>query len=99
MNDAEFQLFEGFEDDQWWFVGKRLLVRALLGDRAPSGRLLDLGCGIGGLLREFEATARPLDSRPVGTCQRSRSTTSMNHAVIMARTNRSWCKSRAARQG
>ncbi len=57
MNDAEFQLYEGFEDDQWWFVGKRLLVRALLGDRAPSGRLLDLGCGMGGLLREFETTA------------------------------------------
>jgi len=58
MNDAEFQLYEGFEDDQWWFVGKRLLVRALLGDRAPRGRLLDLGCGMGGLLREFEDTAR-----------------------------------------
>ena len=57
MNDAEFQLYEGFEDDQWWFVGKRLLVRALLGNRPPTGRLLDLGCGMGGLLREFEATA------------------------------------------
>ena len=57
MNDAEFQLYEGFEDDQWWFVGKRLLVRALLGDRPPRGRLLDLGCGMGGLLREFESTA------------------------------------------
>ena len=53
MNDAEFQLYEGFEDDQWWFVGKRLLVRALLADRRPRGRLLDLGCGMGGLLREF----------------------------------------------
>lgn len=57
MNDAEFQLYEHFEDDQWWFVGKRLLVRALFGDRLPRGRLLDLGCGMGGLLREFERTA------------------------------------------
>jgi SAM-dependent methyltransferase len=53
MNDAEFQLYEGFEDDQWWFVGKRRLIRALLADPPPHGRLLDLGCGMGGLLREF----------------------------------------------
>lgn len=57
MNDAEFRLYEGFEDDQWWFVGKRLLVRALLGGDPPRGRLLDLGCGMGGLLREFEGSA------------------------------------------
>jgi SAM-dependent methyltransferase len=53
MNDAEFQLYEAFEDDQWWFVGKRRLVRALLADLPPGGRLLDLGCGMGGLLREL----------------------------------------------
>jgi 2-polyprenyl-3-methyl-5-hydroxy-6-metoxy-1,4-benzoquinol methylase len=57
MNDAEFQLYESFEDDQWWFVGKRRLVRALLGE-APRGRILDLGCGMGGVLRDFEAGAR-----------------------------------------
>lgn len=57
MNDAEFQLYEGFEDDQWWFVGKRLLVRALLGAADPSGRVLDLGCGMGGVLRELGRAA------------------------------------------
>lgn len=57
MNDAEFQLYEGFEDDQWWFVGKRLLVRALLGAEDPRGRLLDLGCGMGGVLRELGRAA------------------------------------------
>lgn len=57
MNDAEFQLYEGFEDDQWWFVGKRRLVRALLGAEDPRGRLLDLGCGMGGVLRELGGAA------------------------------------------
>jgi SAM-dependent methyltransferase len=56
VNDAEFQLYEGFEDDHWWFVGKRLLVRALLGE-PPQGRLLDLGCGMGGVLRELDGRA------------------------------------------
>lgn len=58
MNDAEFQLMERLEDAHWWFVGKRLLLRALLGEREPHGRLLDLGCGLGGVLRDFQAAAR-----------------------------------------
>lgn len=52
MNDAEFQALERIEEDHWWFRGKRLLLRALLRDRHP-GRVVDLGCGTGGVLRDW----------------------------------------------
>ena len=54
MNDREFELLDAIEDDHWWFVGKRLLLRSLLRRHAPHGRLLDLGCGTGGVLRDAE---------------------------------------------
>jgi SAM-dependent methyltransferase len=57
VNEAEFQLMERLEDGHWWFVGKRLLLHALFGDREPRGRILDLGCGLGGVLRDFELSA------------------------------------------
>ena len=58
MNEAEFRLMERIEDDHWWFVGKRMLLHALLGDREPRGRFLDLGCGLGAVLRDFRGAAR-----------------------------------------
>jgi len=58
MNQAEFELMERLEDGHFWFVGKRLLLRALLGGRSSGGRLLDLGCGLGGVLADFEAELR-----------------------------------------
>jgi SAM-dependent methyltransferase len=41
------------EEQHWWYVGMRELTAALLGDRAtrPGTRVLDAGCGTGGLLR------------------------------------------------
>jgi SAM-dependent methyltransferase len=58
VNEAEFRLMEQIEDEHWWFVGKRLLLHALLGDRIPRGRFLDLGCGLGAVLRDFRGGAR-----------------------------------------
>lgn len=58
MDAQEFVLLDEIEDDHWWFVGKRLLLRSLLERHAPCGRLLDLGCGTGGVLREV-APDRP----------------------------------------
>jgi SAM-dependent methyltransferase len=58
VNQAEFELMERLEDGHWWFLGKRRLLRALLRDHARRGRVLDLGCGLGGVLREFEGGAR-----------------------------------------
>jgi len=56
MNDAEFRLLDEIEEGHWWFVGKRLILRRLLEGRAP-GRMLDLGCGTGGVLRDWHREA------------------------------------------
>jgi SAM-dependent methyltransferase len=58
VNQAEFELMERLEDGHWWFLGKRRLLGALLRDHARRGRLLDLGCGLGGVLRDFEPDMR-----------------------------------------
>jgi 2-polyprenyl-3-methyl-5-hydroxy-6-metoxy-1,4-benzoquinol methylase len=52
MDDAAIDEMAAFEDHHWWFVGKRLLVSALVGDRLdrPGLRILDVGCGTGGVL-------------------------------------------------
>ncbi|MDE0887249.1 MAG: hypothetical protein OSB70_17135 [Myxococcota bacterium] len=53
MNDREFELLERIEDSHWWFVGKRKILNALLEKDLSSGRMLDLGCGTGGVLRDW----------------------------------------------
>lgn len=52
MNDADFRLMDSIEEDHWWFVGKRLILRAVLDARTDGARILDLGCGTGGVLRD-----------------------------------------------
>ena len=53
MNDQEFRLLDQIEADHWWFVGKRLILRAVLEAGVRGDRLLDLGCGTGGVLRDW----------------------------------------------
>ena len=55
MNDPEFELLDRVESTQWWFVGKRAILRALLRDLPPGQRMLDPGCGTGGILRDWAA--------------------------------------------
>jgi SAM-dependent methyltransferase len=52
MDDAEFELLEKIDDRHWWFLGKRALLHALVPDGSAGRRVLDLGCGTGGLLRD-----------------------------------------------
>jgi len=55
MEDAVYQEFLELERDHWWFQGRRAiftdLLRRFLGEGYdPRRRLLDLGCGVGGML-------------------------------------------------
>ncbi len=55
MNDAEFRLLDEIEEGHWWFVGKRLILRRLL-KGLETGFMLDLGCGTGGVLRDWKSS-------------------------------------------
>jgi len=57
MDDATIDEMASFEDHHWWFVGKRLLVSSLLSERLrrPGLRILDVGCGTGGVLSALSA--------------------------------------------
>jgi SAM-dependent methyltransferase len=53
---VDSQLYDRFfdtEDRHWWFVGRRRLATALLEQTGARGRILDLGCGTGGVLQHL----------------------------------------------
>jgi len=56
MKAHEYQTNYEIEAHYWWFVGVRRMVRRLLGyagSQERLGRVLDVGCGTGGLLDEL----------------------------------------------
>ena len=57
MNEREFEILESIDERHWWFVGKRHLLRALLDPLEPPRRIVDLGCGSGGVLRDWIGSA------------------------------------------
>ena len=53
MDTALYDRFFDTEDRHWWFVGRRRLVTGLLERAGAGGRILDLGCGTGGVLQHL----------------------------------------------
>jgi SAM-dependent methyltransferase len=72
MQRNELEEMSAVESDHWWFTGKRLFMRRLLGDHLHSAgkplRILDVGCGTGanavelGTYGEVTASDRSLDA-------------------------------------
>jgi SAM-dependent methyltransferase len=60
VDAAEIDEMRRLEDDHWWFVGKRLLVASLLEHvlARTDLRVLDVGCGTGGILGHLRTRAR-----------------------------------------
>ena len=60
METQEYNRLRAVEDDHWWFRALHELVVAVLGSRLVStdSRILDAGCGTGGLLAKLAALGR-----------------------------------------
>src|SRR6266850_6259601 len=59
MEAAAIDEMYALEGDHWWFVGKRLLAASLLDEvmGARPRRILDVGCGTGGVLGHLKDRA------------------------------------------
>ncbi|MGE0542227.1 MAG: class I SAM-dependent methyltransferase [Dehalococcoidia bacterium] len=53
MDSELYDRFFDTEDRHWWFVGRRRLVTELMERVGVHGRILDLGCGTGGVLQHL----------------------------------------------
>jgi SAM-dependent methyltransferase len=63
MEDAVYREFLELEQVHWWFRGRRAIFISLLDrhlGRDPGGprRIMDLGCGVGGMLGQLEQYGR-----------------------------------------
>src|SRR5437773_2605103 len=50
MHSAQFQLHAQIEQDHWWFVARRAILRRVVREVLPANRnsiIVDVGCGTG----------------------------------------------------
>lgn len=47
MQTGEFEKMRALGGTHWWFLGRKQLLRSLLGEASPDGLILDAGCGTG----------------------------------------------------
>ncbi|MBC7252455.1 MAG: methyltransferase domain-containing protein [Actinobacteria bacterium] len=62
MREEEYEVLYRMEDEHWWYLGHRSLYARLLDrhcPRAARGRVLDAGCGTGGLTAWLRDRYRP----------------------------------------
>lgn len=64
MDTTLYDRFFDTEDRHWWFVGRRRLVLDTLERTGVHGRVLDLGCGTGGVLAHLGRFGDPLGIDP-----------------------------------
>lgn len=64
MDSELYDRFFDTEDRHWWFVGRRRLVTDLMERLSVHGRILDLGCGTGGVLQHLGVFGRALGLDP-----------------------------------
>jgi SAM-dependent methyltransferase len=56
MQTDQFQLHADIEQDHWWFVARRRIVRQLIGEILPPAAdalIIDVGCGTGGNIADL----------------------------------------------
>lgn len=61
MLSAQFQLHAEIEQRHWWFVGRRRILRAVVGQLLPPSRdttIIDVGCGTGANLASLASEYR-----------------------------------------
>jgi SAM-dependent methyltransferase len=70
MKAPEYDLMRAVEDRHWWYAVLRSQVQHALAGRLPSrGRLLDAGCGTGGMLKFLQGQICDLDGAGVDAAE------------------------------
>ena len=63
MEKTEYKVMYDIELSYWWFVGKQYLISSILRrfnpNRQPAGRVLDIGCGTGIILKLLKGFGAP----------------------------------------
>ncbi len=55
MNREQLEVFREIEERHWWFVTRRTTLRGLVSKAVePGSKILDLGCGTGGNIAQFD---------------------------------------------